>query len=169
MKKIFILFLLAQVACLSIAKAQTSVASPYSGYGLGDQIPYAGTHIQGMAQATTALSFTNAINVYNPASYSSLLYTTLDGGAFHNTIKITDGVQKQTNYATSFSHILLGFPVSKHWGAVIGLVPFTGTGYNIKQKEYQQGVGTVNHIYQGSGNISQIVFGNAVKLGNHFF
>ena len=37
-----------------------------------------------------------------------------------------------------------------------------------KQKEYQQGVGTVNHIYQGSGNISQIVFGNAVKLGNHF-
>ena len=65
----------------------------------------------------------------------------------------------------SFSHLVLGFPLTKKIGTSIGMIPFSSTGYEINIRDIE------NHAdlkYHGDGGISKVYFGAAYKFFDGF-
>ncbi len=161
-----ILLLLTLCIASTSAKAQTT-SSPYSRYGIGDVggkgfgqgFPMGGTYIA-LQNDTTQMFF---INNGNPASYSNMRLVTAELGANYNRLTLQDAVDKKTVNNASLSHIALAFQLKKWWGASVGLVPFSSVGYKISDEQEITNVGTVKFLYEGTGGINQVYFGNGIK------
>ena len=74
--RIYILLLIA-LPLFSIAQEN----SPYSRYGIGNLVPKGNMQYRSMGGISAGASDPTVINFINPASYSNLIYTTLDIGA----------------------------------------------------------------------------------------
>src|SRR5436853_4141066 len=104
-----ICFLLAVLPVFCLAQEN----SPYSRYGVGNILPSG--NIQNRAMGGISAGFTDAgtINTVNPATYGSLVLTTLDVGAEYDgrTIKSTNppGTFKSNNGIISY--LQFGFPL----------------------------------------------------------
>jgi hypothetical protein len=163
-------FLAAIALCISAtySLAQTSTSSPYSRYGIGDVNPrgagqnfgMGGTNI-GMQNDTTPMFF---INSGNPASYSNMRLTAIELGMNYNRLTLESETQKKTINSAGLGYISLAFPIYlKWWGSSIGLVPYSSVGYNVSDQKEIPNVGTVDYLYEGSGGINQLYWGNGVK------
>ena len=140
-------------------------SSPYSRYGIGDlnsksygqSFAMGGTNIAMQNDSTPMFS----INPSNPASYSSLRLTTIELGINYNRVKFESATDKQTIDNASLGYVSLAFPFKKWWGSCIGLVPYSSVGYKVTDHQDLPNIGGVDYLYQGSGGINQIYFGNA--------
>ncbi len=153
------------------AFAQQSTSSPYSRYGIGD---VAGKgYSQGFAMGGTNIAMQNDstplffINYGNPASYSSFRLTTAELGANFNRVRLESASAKKTINNASLAFISLAFPIKKWWGASIGIIPYSSVGYKVSDNEVLPNIGSVNFLYQGSGGINQVYFGNGIKPFNN--
>lgn len=162
----FIFSLLISLFLLNTAaSAQTS--SPYSRYGIGD---VGGKGFgQGFALGGTYIAMQNDsvqmffINNGNPASYSNMRLVTAELGATYNRVQLESAAAKKTINNASLAYIALAFPIKKWWGASVGLVPFSSVGYKVSDEQVIANVGTVNYLYEGTGGINQVYFGNGLK------
>ena len=148
-----------------------STVSPYSRYGLGD-FQFNGGLINsamgggGIGMRNDSL-IPQYINFLNPASLTSHPLVNYEIGVSSNTVKLMNDTANGTFNRTTLSHFSLAFPVTKNWGAAIGLVPYTSVGYNIKQDDSLAGIGNVQYRYEGGGGISQVFMAHAVRpFGN---
>ncbi|MDQ3047676.1 MAG: hypothetical protein M3R27_09025 [Bacteroidota bacterium] len=147
--------------------AQTGTSSPYSRYGIGDLsgkgysqgFALGGTHIA-MQNDSTQMFF---INSGNPASYSNIRLTTIELGANYVRNRLESTAFNKTINNASLGYISLAFPLKKWWGASIGLVPYSSVGYNISDRQEIYQVGTVDFLYEGTGGVNQVYFGNGIK------
>jgi hypothetical protein len=75
--------------------------------------------------------------------------------------------QSVTNGFGGIHHIAISFPVTKWWGASLGLVPYSQVGYQIKHYEVDpiilSSIGRVKYYNKGSGGVNQAFIGNAFK------
>src|SRR5215208_6447305 len=94
--------------CFSTAQAQTE-NSPYSRYGLGDQLPSQNILNRGMGGISAAYSDFHTVNFLNPASYSKLKYTTLDFGleVDSRTLRALDPPRKFSSASPIISYLQL--------------------------------------------------------------
>ncbi|HEU4552921.1 MAG TPA: hypothetical protein VFS25_08805 [Chitinophaga sp.] len=144
--------------------------SPYSRYGLGDQNVNQHVINRGMGGVSQAYNDPQSVNFTNPASYSSLLLTTLDiaveGGA--RVISNTD--QQFRSGIGSLSYLQLGIPIRRKWALVMGLRPVTRVSYNILQNSEKTFFDTlkvpVAYQYEGNGGLYQLYAGTGVGIGN---
>jgi hypothetical protein len=152
-----------------LMNAQTSDINPYSRYGIGDMGDQYGVQSFSMGQTGIAMNSWTAtdsltpyfINLKNPASYYYNRITTFEAGLLYNTGQFTTQGQTYKNNTASFAYFAMAFPVSKHFGASIGLRPFTSVGYIINTSPNIDSIGIINNNYQGSGGINQAHLGVA--------
>lgn len=168
--KRIVLFLAVLLFWLGIAThihGQVKINSPYTRYGLGNLVE------NGLDPITTAmgglhygLQRSNLINPANPASYAAFdsLSFIFDAGIFGSMVSLrTDKLNNQGSYI-SLSHLMFGFPITKWWNTSLGVLPFSYVGYDIYHTEELVGFPKTTNVYQGSGGINQLYWGNAFRI-----
>ncbi len=145
--------------------AQTSTSSPYSRFGLGDLNSPGFTFAQSMAGTGIALQNDSTapffINTLNPASYSSVRLTSFDFGITNTVASLQTTDENHTARNAALNNIAFGFPVSKKWGTVLGLKPYSNVGYHINSKQTNDSIGDIYYVYEGSGGVNRVFIGNA--------
>ncbi len=145
--------------------AQNLTKSPYSSIGIGDVQFTGSAWMHGMGQVNQAIRDPFAINNQNPASYSSLIFTTWDfaGTGAMGTITAENG---SSNITTgSLAYFALGLPLSQklNWGFSLGLMPYSSVGYNVNRNVIEStftGVETIS----GTGGTSRFYLGSGIKI-----
>jgi len=152
---------------ISQLEAQISTSSPYSRFGLGELQQNIFPEFNAFGGASTALSNPKSVNPSNPASYSSFAPNSflLATGGWHQTTKMQNATAEQIVNNNAFSHLVLGFPLSRKLGASIGMIPFSSTGYEINARNIES---NADMNYYGDGGLSKIYFGGAYEPFNGF-
>ncbi|MFL5765184.1 MAG: hypothetical protein ACJ77K_14675 [Bacteroidia bacterium] len=151
----------------SLSALAQVTSSPYSRYGVGD-VGGKG-YAQNMAIGGTCIALSNDtvpiffINNGNPASYTNMKLTTAELGVNYTRNQLENSEQKHSINSASLGYISLAFPIKKWWGSSIGLLPYSAVGYKVSDQAEISNVGTVKYLYQGSGGLNQVYFGNAIK------
>jgi len=150
--------------------AQIRINSPYTRYGLGMLVELGlEPRPNGMGGIRFGLQRPDLINTANPASYvafdtASFIF---DAGVFGSVVDVrTDQLAEKGSYI-SLSHLLFGFPVTGWWKTSIGVLPFSYVGYDIYNNEYIENIGQARFVYQGSGGLNQLYWGNAFRITSH--
>ncbi|MDE6511765.1 MAG: hypothetical protein K2L00_06710 [Muribaculaceae bacterium] len=157
-----IITLFAALATASvISTAEADVNTPYSMYGYG-MIGDRATSMQSqMGGVGYAMQSGRQINVMNPASYASIDSLTFlwDMGANMNMQWSKDATGRTHGYGGGLDYVTMEFPLSKHMGMSIGMVPVTQVGYSFGDEikygaRQNQGSGGLTEAYAGiSGKI----------------
>jgi hypothetical protein len=166
LKLVFILFIIHVVPTISFAQS-SNTSSPYSRYGIGD-IQGKG-FAQGFAMGGSHIALQNDsmqlffINAGNPASYANSRLTTAELGLNYSAVQLQNVSDKQLVHNASLGYVSLAFPIKKWWGSSIGILPYSSVGYAISDHKDIQSAGDVEFLYEGSGGVDQVYFGNAIK------
>lgn len=130
--------------------------TPYSMYGYGILGDRATSMQRQMGGIGYAMHSGRQINVMNPASYASIdsLTFLFDMGADLTFLWSKEGKAKESSIGGGLDYVTLQFPLGKHFGASIGMLPYSGVGYafgsdiNYGARE-NQGSGGINMAYLG--------------------
>lgn len=160
---------IAIVMATSFLQAQTE-NSPYSRYGLGDQLPEQNIINRGMGGISAAYYDYQSVNFQNPASYSKFRVTTFDFGVEvdSRTLRVIDPPRKFSSSSPIISYVQLGFPLSKkgNWGMTLGLKPVTRVNYKILRNERLPGIDSINTLFEGNGGSYQVFGGTGFAIKN---
>ena len=151
---------------------QKLVNSPLARYNLGILEPAGSFRSLGMGGTATAMRNNTTLYYTNPASYSSLDTNSFvfDFGIDYAINLLSDGNDTYLSEDMSFDHILIGFPLSKNWGFVLGLVPMTNGYYNIAETviegdpDYDEITGEYISYHGGSGGFASFFFGTGLNI-----
>ena len=159
------IFCLGLLLTFFVSFSQENTASPYSYYGIGE-LRFKGTQ---EARAMGGLAITGdslAINLNNPASYSSLLVTTFSVGGTSTFSDLKTTSQEEKAKRTSIDYLSVGIPMGK-LGAAFGIMPYSAVGYKI-QNSTTINDETRNYQQQGSGSINKVFLGLSYKFNKNF-
>lgn len=168
----FTCFILAAFPLLCFAQLN----SPYSRYGVGNLVPQGNIANRAMGGISAAYTDPASINTVNPASYSDLIYSTLDIGLEYDGLNL-----KSTNPQSSFKsnngiipYLEFGFPLLRgntkaqkskiSWGMAFGLKPITKINYKIGSNAF--GIDSSLTSYEGSGGVNEAFVGTGIRLHN---
>lgn len=147
--------------------AQDQNSSPYTRFGLGEQIPMISTPYIGLGGASVAISDFKYINFSNPATYANTKQYSpvFDAGVMGKTsfLKSDQGSYTQTTVALRDFALLL--PISRRTGFVFGLMPYSTAGYDISEYDANNG-DTITYNYSGMGSVNRLFFGLGQQLIN---
>jgi len=163
-----ILFLILNVFASSLL-AQKLTSSPYSRYGIGEVQPQGFAHNMSLGRGGVAIDSNLHINTLNPATFSSIQFTTFEGGALSNTVNYINSDSGSLHNNTSISYLALGIPIKKWWGLSFGLIPYSSVGYHVSDTVTQDNIGRVAYDYQGRGGINNVYLGNGFRWKNLSF
>jgi hypothetical protein len=170
-KKIKLLGILTLLAT-SILNAQTE-NSPYSRYGLGDQLPSKNIISRGMGGVSAGYADVISVNFQNPSSYARLKRATFDFGLEidNRTLKSVNPPRKFVSTSPIISYVQLAFPLSmkKNWGMNIGLWPVTRINYSIERQEPFNGMpeyDSINTLFEGNGGTYEVYTGTGFNVKN---
>jgi len=145
--------------------AQEGTASPYSFYGIGD-VRFKGTAENRAMGGLSIFPDSIHLNLQNPASYSSLRYTTLTvGGAFSSTTLETE-TQREKAQRVTLDYFAVGLPMGK-FGAAFGLMPYSSVGYKIRAQSTVGGINS-NRQFTGTGGINRAFIGLSYLIAPKF-
>lgn len=164
-------YLLLTIAALTVvlsAEAQTTNISPYSRFGLGDVHDQTQAEQFSMGGLSVPVIDPFALNIANPASYTSLARPLFSVGMRLHMLNIRTATQTQSNQNHTINNLAVAFPLARQkWGLTVGVVPFSTIGYNIVQEavspEFEE---AARFEYIGEGGITRAFIGNAFQLYN---
>lgn len=147
----------ALVALISFSSAALAdVNTPYSMYGYGVMGERATSKQRQMGGVGYAMQSGRQINAMNPASYACIDSLTFlwDMGADISFLWNKDRNSSDHTVGGGLEYITMQFPLSKHVGMSIGLVPLTQVGYSFGSDikfgaRQNQGSGGINQAYAG--------------------
>jgi hypothetical protein len=152
--------------------------SPYSRYGIGNLSPKGNVLNRGMGGISAGFADPATINSINPASYSNLVYSTLDIGAQvdSRTLKSTVPVGKFTSNNAIFSYLQLGIPLLNgnkkalkkniSWGMNFGLKPVSRINYKIEKNSRLTNIDSLATLYEGTGGANEALAGMGLRIKN---
>ncbi len=146
--------------CAILPATAQNTSSPYSMYGYGLLRDGATATQRQMGGIGYAMRGTRQINAMNPASYASIDSLTFlwDIGAdlsFNHREETVNGtVNKANGQGGGLDYLQMQFPIGRHFGASLGLIPYSSVGYTFGD-EVVHG----NLSNQGSGGITQAYAG----------
>lgn len=159
------------------ANAQITTQSPYSKFGVGNIKGSLLPQFRAMGGISTAINkptYSNNINIQNPASYAGITLTTIDIGMSGSFSTLKRDGQTNSSFNGSLSHVTLAFPVTPHSALSFGLVPYSQVGYNFTQKgtlastdPNNPASADVNYLYTGEGGLNKAYFGYGFQIGDH--
>ena len=157
-----------------IAPLKAQINSPFSRYGVGNQVYNSQNAAnQGMGGLTAAYTpnmngaFGQSINFNNPDSYGGIYMTTFDIGMnlTNSILKKTTPAGKEKSTYLIPNYIVIGVPISKakKIGFAFGLRPLTQINYSVNDyTPYTSSASIVDSIYtnyKGEGGINQVFLG----------
>jgi hypothetical protein len=165
-----LLFFLLPIAGSLRVYAQSSTASPYSRFGLGDLVGNNNAYYVAMGEVSYGLRNPYHVNWTNPASYTAFDSSSFvfEGGFNVDIIKLTSNVQTANMNTASIGYLLYGMPVTKWWRTSLGLLPFSKVGYNIETDQQSDEIGRIVRLYSGDGGINQFLWGNGFRINKNF-
>jgi hypothetical protein len=151
--------------------------SPYSRYGIGNLIPTGNILNRGMGGISGGQTDPATINSVNPATYSNLLWTTLDVGLEYDGRNLKSntppGSYKSNNGIISYLQI--GFPLlngnkkaeknNTSWSLAFGLKPITKINYKINNTG-RNSIDSVETLFEGNGGVNEAFIGTALRIKN---
>ena len=148
-----------------ITYGQTNSVSPFTVFGLGDLSEGYFAQNFGIGGNSIALRSPLFINIANPASYTSIEYTTLETAISNKFIKQTVNGTNQSlnNQSTYFNYFGFGFKGTDWWGMSVSLSPYSFVGYNIFTTDSVADFGDLLYEFQGKGGVNQVVIGNGFE------
>jgi hypothetical protein len=152
------------------SNAQVAINSPYTRFGLGEISQQGFGMSPGMGGTTIAHRFNNQINYLNPASYSAqdTLSFILDFGINGEIRKLSSQYEKVSLKDFNMEHIAIAFPVSRWWGASIGILPYSRIGYNMMLEGAFSSEEDIYRVYyEGNGSLNKFYIGSSFRLGKH--
>jgi hypothetical protein len=145
--------------------AQLLNLSPYSRFGLGDLYNSGNPSTLTMGGVRTTLNDASILNAENPATLGALFNTTLQTNLRFNGLRISDGDQSNTLTNGFVDQFQMAFKrPGAATGYLIGMSPFSTTGYVIQTEEDLPNVGPVNYTYEGAGGITRAYAGFGRKF-----
>ena len=149
----------------TISFAQSTNSSPYSLFGIGDQVHLKTVEEIAMGQMGGALDSEYQLSFTNPASYGSLLWTTYVFSGGNKTNVVNDGDQTQTSSAASLTYLALGIPINGNQGLAMGLQLNTSVGYGLIDQIFDDdGELTEVDRYYGEGGTNRVFLGYGYKF-----
>ncbi|UPQ77787.1 outer membrane protein transport protein [Flavobacterium azooxidireducens] len=161
-KKILIGFCLFLSA---VTWAQEGTSSPYSFYGIGD-IKFKGTVENRSMGGVSVFNDSIHVNLQNPASFSHLKFTTFTVGANYNNVKLETESQSEKATRTTIDYLVVAMPISKKFGASLGLLPFSSVGYKIQNVNADPT--QTSSRYFGEGGVNRLFGGLGYKFNDNF-
>jgi hypothetical protein len=154
-----------------IAPLKAQINSPFSRYGLGNEVYNSQNAAnQGMGGLTAAYTpnmngaFGQSINFNNPASYGGIYMTTFDIGMnlTNSILKRTTPAGKEKSTYLIPNYIVVAAPISKakKIGFAFGLRPLTQINYSVNDYSFSESIGdSIYTNYKGEGGINQVFVG----------
>ena len=164
-------FLISLIISLSCTTAQDLNTSPFSRYGLGELNNVQSTHFLGMSNASNSFSDPQNINIANPASYAGFFkYNPIfDVSVAGKSSLYRSNYSNQENSSSAsnlgLNNMLIGLPIQKNWGLVLGIIPYSSMGYNAESNQTLDS-NAINYKYSGDGSINRLLLGNGFNLIN---
>jgi len=145
--------------------SQATNSSPYSLFGIGEQVNLKSVEEIAMGQMGGALNSEYQLSFTNPASYSYLSWTTYVFAGGNKTNVVNDGNETQTSSAAALSYISLGIPIRGNQGLAFGLQLNTAVGYSLLGQTFDDD-GTITEIdrYFGNGGTNRVFLGYGYKF-----
>jgi hypothetical protein len=166
--KVLLVIIALLASITSALHAQTRFNSPYTRYGLGTLVDQ-GLNPQTMSMGDLhyGMQRVDLINPANPASYAVFDSSTFifDAGVFGTIVNLRTTQLSESGSYISLSHLLFGFPVTAWWKTSFGVLPYSYVGYNVYNEAEIEGISKALYVYQGSGGLNQLYWGNAFKIG----
>ncbi len=158
------------VLVCSLLPAKAQINSPFSRYGLGNEVFNSqNATSQGLGGFTAAYtssmngSFGQSVNFNNPASYGSLFMTTFDLGMnlTNNSLRRQNPVSKFNSTYFVPNYVAVGVPIDKvhKIGMAFGLRPLTQINYSIDELKVMSSGDTLYNNYIGQGGLNQAFIG----------
>lgn len=162
-KSVFGIFI--ALATVIVVTAQNLTKSPYSIIGVGD-MHFLGTSQQtAIGQVGQGIRKSAEVNVLNPASFSGLKLTVIEGGLTYGMGTLKQSTQSSSINNSSFSYFMFGIPLHTKlgWGMAFGLSPYSNIGYNISSQRTFVDY-TASEQVIGTGGLSRFHWGTGIKL-----
>lgn len=118
-----------------------------------------------MGGLTAGIQQASHLNVGNPASYAVDSVTIFEIGVHGEAVNIANSTASQNRLNGNISYLAMGFPLVKSkWYLTMGLLPFSASGYNIKQTSAGTDPGNAQYFYQGDGGYNRYYAGTGFKI-----
>ncbi|GAA3937793.1 membrane protein [Hymenobacter algoricola] len=146
--------------------------SPYSRVGLGDFTGnVGGVRQQGMGGIGLAAPNTSNVNELNPAMLAYTTRTTYEAGFNALFRRLHTVSQSNRTGSASLAYLALAVPLSKNWGAAVGLKPFTSVDFEANTQaavinDPDKAISFVNE--QGKGGLSEAYLSQGYRIGKGF-
>lgn len=156
------------VFCLNfiqISIAQNATSSPYSRFGIGELSSITFARNLALGGSEIGLNQPGFINYGNPAAYSTLWYTTYEGGVdFKQSELKTSGALHKTHTA-SVAYFDFAFPVTpQKWSLGFGLLPYSKVGYSVSESNLNSFDDLETRTYTGSGGLNNFHIGTGFQV-----
>jgi hypothetical protein len=142
------------------ADAQLTNQSPYSRFGIGDI--YQSGNVGNIAMGGVRTTFNDAfmVNFENPATLGYTMHTTFQSSLRFQAMRLSEGDNSQEFRNGNFDHFAIAFKRSNSpTGFVLGVTPFSTSGYSIASPTEVENVGTATFRYEGNGGINKAFAG----------
>ena len=144
--------------------------TPYSMFGVGEVARQGSAFNRSMGGLGVALRDHRYVNYLNPASITArdTLAFMLDFGVEGQNLYLSDAHRSSAFNTFNMHHVVLSFPLYNKTAMILGIAPYSHTGYKFEEKErrpyYVSELGDVVYQRYGEGGITQAFFGVAVPL-----
>lgn len=144
----------------------TKAQSPYSMLGYGSFDDCSSGINSGMGGVGYGVNNKMQINPKNPASYAAMdsLTFLFDVGMSVESNWLKEGHLKERKTTANFDYAVAQFPIGKHLGGSLGIMPFSEVNY-----EYGKKIPFGEYTNYGEGGIHQVYLGFAAKLYKNLY
>lgn len=157
-KRILIIALFVSV----ISFSQKNNTSAYSFFGIGDKNSSSTVEQLSMGGVGVAFGEFYRVNLSNPASNASLLFTNYSLALENKNISAEDSNDKQSAATTFLSYLAMGIPIGEKGGFSFGLLPNTSVGYSLLSNVYDNDDSVIEAtFYDGEGGTNKVFLGFA--------
>ena len=155
------------LVCCQIGFSQQLTRSPFSRYGVGDVLNNSTSRNEAMGGIGIASNNYFSLNRLNPASYSDLVFTTMDISGFGQFSTLRSENSTEDEASAGFQNIFFGFPANSKLALAFGFSPYSVVGYDVSATQdipYRDTLQQSTVSYIGDGGINQAFFGASTKL-----
>lgn len=163
-----ILFLFACVIVTCELRAQYTVSSPYSKYGIGLTDMTGNQYLSSMGGVSQGFRRSNVVNIMNPASYSAVDTQSfvLDVGMVMRWDNFSTNDNSSKSFLASITNFSLAFPICKSVKVALGLAPISDISYNasdtvlsVGQRGEDDYIPTYTKGFDGTGGLDKVILG----------
>ena len=144
---------------------QSITNNPLSYYGIGEQSLGSNAIYNSLGQNTISYFDSSQLNIFNPASYSSMSSgnTLVSLGIDFRKSQFTEQGISNSQLAIMPDHFAMGFKISKLMGLAFGIKPYSRRGYEIVEND---SINYLTNKYEGTGGIQTFFLGSSIRLIN---